>query len=449
LKRLLLIIVTLTLLPPAPLPTAANQTVLPAPLPNDIAYVPGSTQKVCQLTGELDRHFQRPTVNQTATRFGMLAADHAYSFEHNGTLVFLFGDAPPTARFNGKPNRQIDPPRSEDFNDAIGFTTDTAIDDCPRLEFTRNENGAFKNPLVLNAQGQPAIRLRTNESPKAGISQGGRMYVLFGTDNPTGTARPPGPLGYPTRTAMAVSDDDGNTFRYLYDFSAPPEMKFIDVAIAQGPDGYLYFWGTQGGDLHRRSAVYFARKRGEQIDQPSGTEFFAGLDADGMPIFSASEADAFPLFMDYERDPAQPENCMGEIGVEWNPFVQRWVILYNCGNNTPANPRGIYMRLAEQPWGPWTTPQTIFNPLRDGGTCVFIHRAVTLENPACDEVSDPNRLDIQGGAYGPFFISRFTTGDEAARSSTFYYAMATWNPYGQVIMRSTIQAASSARASIH
>ena len=71
------------------------------------------------------------------------------------------------------------------------------------------------------------------------------------------------------------------------------------------------------------------------------------------------------------------------------------------------------MRLADHPWGPWSAPQTIFNPMRDAGYCHFIHRAVAPGNPACDNVSAPNRLGVPGGDYGPYFISRFTTGDEA------------------------------------
>jgi hypothetical protein len=97
------------------------------------------------------------------------------------------------------------------------------------------------------------------------------------------------------------------------------------------------------------------------------------------------------------------------------------------------------MRLAEQPWGPWSAPQTIFNPMRDEGYCHFIHRAVTPERPACDDLSGPKRLAVWGGDYGPYFISRFTTGDEARGISTSYYTVDTWNPYGQVIMKSTIQ----------
>ena len=439
---LILVITGLTLLRPA---FAADQTSSPpssqAPLPNDVTYVAGSTQKICQLTGETDLQFGTPTASQTETRYGLKGADEGYSFEHDGKLFFLFGDAMNTPTFNGKPNRTNDPPRTRDDNDAIAFTTDTNPDQCLRLDFTTDAIGAFANPVVLNNQGQPAITLRIDESPVAGVSDGGRMYVFFRTDNyiyPT-----PGPslgnLGEATRMVVGVSDDDGNTFHYLYDFSSGPDAKFIRTAIAQGNDGYLYFWGTQGGTLYRHSAVFFARKPAGTLNQAGGMEYFAGPNSDGTPSFSSSEADAAPLFQDYNGADYEPANCMGEVGVEWNQFVNRWVMLYNCLDRTPANLPGIYMRLAEQPWGPWSAPQTIFNAERDGGRCQFIHRAVTPTQPACDNLSEPNRLDVQGGDYGPYFLPGFTTGDATAGTSALYYTMATFNPYTQDIMKTTIQ----------
>jgi hypothetical protein len=166
-------------------------------------------------------------------------------------------------------------------------------------------------------------------------------------------------------------------------------------------------------------------------------EYLAGVGADGQPRFSYSEADAQPLFQDCASD-GSTKNCMGELGVDWNRFVKRWVMLYNCLNNTPEHPRGIYMRLAEHPWGPWSEPQTIFNPDRDHGYCYFMHRVVDANHPKCDDLAGPKQEDKWGGEYAPYFISRFTTGDEAQGTSTFYYTMSTWIPYTQVIMKSTI-----------
>jgi Domain of unknown function (DUF4185) len=427
-------------------PTASATPTVPATPTVSLASitdVAGSTQKVCQLTGETDRQLHQPTINQTETRVGLTGNDLGSSFEHDGKLFFLFGDSPPTPTFHGQPNGQSDPPRLADDNDSIAYTTDTSIDHCLHLTFLQDAIGAFKNPVVLNAQGQPAITLRTNEVPIAGISEGGKMYVIFGTDNPYANPTTPGApknlSSGPTRTVVAVSNDDAKTFHYLYDFSAGPNARFINTAIAPGADGYLYFWGTQGGLLYRHSVAYFARKPATSLGQAGGMEYFTGLGTDGQPHFSASEADAVPLFADHTGTSAAPANCMGELSVQWNSFVQRWVMLYNCTDQTSTNLSGIYMRVAQQPWGPWSAPQTIFNAGRDGGFCHFIHRAVTATNPACDDLSGPGRLSDGGGNYAPYIIAPFTTGDAARATSTFYYTMSTWNPYVVVIMQTTIQ----------
>src|ERR1700680_3839760 len=130
---------------------------------------PGSSQKVCQLIGETDREFNMPTVSQTETNYGLSGNDLGYSFEHNGKLWFLFGDSKPTATFNAKPNGQTNPPRMPLDNDSIGFTSGTNIDQCLKLDFVRDSIGAYQSPVVLNAQGKPAITLTDFEVPNAGI----------------------------------------------------------------------------------------------------------------------------------------------------------------------------------------------------------------------------------------------------------------------------------------
>jgi hypothetical protein len=420
----------------------SSASVQPSPA-NTIFYVPGSIQKVCQVTGDTDFQFRQPTVSLTQTRYGLVRADHGYSFEHDGKIFFLFGDTHPTPKFNGKPDSQTDPPRTPDGNDAIGYMSDSSSAPCARLDFLTDSIGAYENPMVLNDQGQPVVRLRTNESPVAGISDGGRMYVMFSTDNPIDTVGPPAPLGHPARSVMAVSDDDGNTFHYLYSFSKEPAAKFVQTGIARGLDGYIYFWGTQDDTMYRKSPVYLARKPAGKLADSTAIEYLNAVKPDGSPVFLPGEENATPLFHDSIPGPGNTmvvADGMSEVGVEWNPYVQGWVMLYNCLNDTPEHPRGIYMRFAERPWGPWSQPQTIFNPNRDDGYCFFMHRAVTSQNPEpCDSLSAPDRMSDPGGDYGPYFISRFTTGDVSTATSTFYFTMDTWNPYTQVIMKATIQ----------
>jgi uncharacterized protein (TIGR03437 family) len=404
----------------------------------DPVWVPGSSQKVCQPNGEKDYETGKPTLSQTQTNYGLIGDDLGASFEHNGKLWFLFGDTQPTATFNGKPNAQTDLPRTPLHNDAIAFTSGTDINACLKLDFVRDSIGAYQNPIPLNAQGTSAITLGDFEVPLAGIDVAGRMFVMFATDkNST----------FSTRSVMAVSDDDGVTYHYLYDFSTPSctrcdGAKFVNVAIVGGTDGYIYFWGSAGGTGYRNSPVYLARKLATTLATTGSIQYFTGLAKDKVtPNWSASESDAVQLFQDVDGTPPAPKNCTGELGVDYNTFLQRWVMLYNCGDRTQTNPGGVYMRFAPQPWGPWGDPQTIFNGDRDRGHCFFIHRGVTASSPACDQVGNPGREDTQGGAYGPYFLSNFTTGDTASGASTFYYMLSTWNPYIEVVMKSTIQGA--------
>lgn len=64
-----------------------------------VAYVAGSTQRICQLTGECDRERGRYTANRTETRAGLVGTDLGASFEHEGRLWFVFGDANPAGEF--------------------------------------------------------------------------------------------------------------------------------------------------------------------------------------------------------------------------------------------------------------------------------------------------------------------------------------------------------------
>jgi hypothetical protein len=84
-------------------------------------------------------------------------------------------------------------------------------------------------------------------------------------------------------------------------------------------------------------------------------------------------------------------------------------MLYGCSDSTPGHPPGIWMRTAPQPWGPWSEPQTI---------------------------------DTGGGPYAPYLVPGWITGTPATTTarptSTFYYTVSSFKPYGVVIRQSTI-----------
>jgi hypothetical protein len=407
-----------------------------------VTYVAGSTQKVCQLTGETDDETGQLTSSQTASRFGYKSGDLGYSFTYNNQLWFLFGDSQPTLRFNGQPNTEgrwpYDPQARG--NDAVAYATARGGDGCPILNFvpqTTGAVGAYTNPSVT--LDGTAVSLRNYEVPVSGISVDGGMYVIFATDKPPcpGTCVP-NTTGFATRSVMGVLADPATLqFRGLYNFSAPPTpfaegAKFVNVAIASGNDGWVYFWGTEGGTGYRHSPAFLARVKAADIATPGGLDYLTGINSDGTPDFVAgSESAAQPLFHD------EPDDCMGELGVEWDSVIGRWVMLYNCADRTAGNLSGIYMRTAPHPWGPWSPAQTIFNPVRDHGYCSFIHRG---GSPLCDHLSTSSQ---SGGGYAPYFLAGWTTGTPATATtpatSTFYYTLSTWIPYTQVIMKTTVE----------
>src|SRR5688500_11345116 len=91
-----------------------------------VVYVPGSSRKIAQLTGEIDRERDELTLNRTETRYGLQGTDLGASFEHRGRIYFLFGDTNSI-----KPANSFRPPSG----DSIAFTTDMTPENGVRLDF--------------------------------------------------------------------------------------------------------------------------------------------------------------------------------------------------------------------------------------------------------------------------------------------------------------------------
>lgn len=368
------------------------------------------TRKVVQLTGDIDRETGRKTLNETGARFGIYGTDLGVSFSHDGKLYFLFGD---TNRLKDKPGLPATAMPGEDFNeaatdyDAIAYTTSDHAYEGIRLSF----NSDF--PHLEN------VDQMTGEHPIEGISIGEYMYVFFTTDlNPETLS--------PTRSILARSNDGGIHFgKPIYTLSTD---KFIHVS-AQVIDNHiieglpektgegLLIWGT--GE-HRKSDIYLAYIPLDEIANRSSLRFFSGKEEGDLskPVWTYDESNAKPLF---------PAACAGELSVRWNYCLEKWIMLYNC---ELCNTRGVVVRLADRPWGPWSPPRIIFDP--EDGYGKFIHE------PGKDSLYDPTRdgPDDKGHEYGPYQMAPYSTGIQG-RYTKIYFTLSTWNPY-QVMQMSAI-----------
>jgi hypothetical protein len=472
-----------------------------------VRYVVGSTQEVCQLTGQKDYETGLLTSSETKTRYGLTAADGGSSFIFDGKLWWLFGDAIATRKFRGTLNTKNRYPASGVFNDAMAYSSlTTPPGTCPTLDFVPQPSkpgaeppiaaGAFTNPTLWigpkPTAADPAppsdvpVSLRTNESAAgSGIEVNGQMYVVFKTGNEkteTGNKSLP---SVSTESVMGELVTPGTLrFEALYDLSAPKKQfaagaKFVEVALAASVagDGYIYIWGAgPTGAGQKLSAgggpLYLARMQASAIagipdlftaiGQPPEIDYYAGVTAKGTPNWvSENEGAAVGLFSD------KPADCMHTFGVQWNQYVGKWVVLYDCKEADPPAglPNGIYMRTAAQPWGPWSSPQTIFNPQPNKkaktGYCYFIYQRRLSLSSKCPNNSNNPQLEMapspghgsktaNGTFYGPHFVANWTSGHFATESlpatSTFYYTLDTFWPYGQVILQSTIEGPSPPKA---
>lgn len=358
---------------------------------NNVVKRAGQTIKIQQLTGEWDRQHQAYTLSRTESSAGVTATDLGSSFVHKGKLWFLFGDT------WGRPGDR----------DSIAWADITSPQQL-QLNFKKASDGKF---LPITPADLPTGAFSV---PSYGISVNNSIYMAFTTASGWGS------MGAST---MLRSDDDGASWIKLYQISADNpntpqfEGKFINTAFWQDGDT-VYMWGS---GKYRASDLFLARTSASAMNTNSW-QYFTGYDANGMPQWSSSQAAALPLIDDEE---------IGEFSAAWIHQLRKWVVLYNAGS-----PRGITMRVADNPWGPWSPGLVIFNPAKvsdggDGGYGSYMHI------PGQDNLSDPGRESEWGGEYGPYIIPSFTTGDPG--SCHIYYTMSTWNPYQVVLMRSTVR----------
>ncbi len=368
-------------------------------VPSDVEIIQRA-KKLEQLVGEIDRERDEPTRSQTYSRYGLEATDLGVPFKKGDTTFILFGDT--WGDRGGLPN-------------TVAYTTDDNPEDGLKLNFVEDVNGSYY-PLTV-----PEISQNEFEVPTEGVMVGDQMYIYHTTDHSSQIT-----MG---RSVLAKSNNDGaRTFRYLYDYST---NKFINVSVVQSnsseweglpteenEEGLITF----GSGTYRQSEVYLAYQPANEIENPQSRKYYAGVDEDKNPVWKNTEFNALPVF-DMEID------CVGEFSVSYNKFIKKWILLYNC-----ENPRGVNMRTADNPWGPWTETQVIFEPWEDNGYCNFIH--VNWQDQNCDELHDPGRENEWGGEYGPYQFEHFATGDDT--STTIYFTMSTWNPYTVVLMKAQL-----------
>jgi hypothetical protein len=415
------------------------------------------SHKIVQLTGDFDRSRKDehgnfvPTVNLTGQRFGIHGTDLGSSFQHNNKTYFLFGDTWPAFHL-GEPMGDCRGLFAD--RDAVAFTEDTQVDPVAGVRLTFLGHPPMMHPLVDNNE-QLLRRQGAFNVPLEGISINNRMFVFFSTHHVF--IQPAHHLmGRSTVTECMDpfgSPNEGVNFQILYHFS---DNKFLNISLARGfltdaqatqlnlidPE-VVFIWGS---GRYRSSDVYLALKSARRFDSGDGTRYYCGRN--GSFEWSNDENAATPLVN---------TGCVGELSVRWNPFLERYFMMFNGDS-----PKGVMLHSAEKPWGPWThTPRTVFSAdLPEGPQiCIrqgfrrFIHASwkrldhrdctahndsfhIGQPNPPFDEEKWQNQ---DGDAYSPCQIGHMAKGVHGV-STELFFTMSTWNPYQVVLMRTEVTA---------
>ncbi len=434
---------------------AAGQDLAPV-----ITYIPGSSVKLYQVNGDCDwvewdatitakSPTCKPTTSKTLTNADILGDDVPVVFENNGEMIVTFGDtigASGYAAWSDVQNSFL-----WQAHDPIGRSTTANASDGLLINFF--PSGASHALEVLpppQPNGTP-VDMGVDNTPATGVSLNGTVYLGIKTGNiASGGGNNDQSHDYSVLTTFNESTlafTSGRTISALPGghFAAPrfylAQPGQLGTPPPASPEPIMLIFGI--GQPHA-SNIYLSIVPSSEFWtglDPNGdnaTRYFAGT-SNGQPIWSSSESAAVPIVNDI--DPSNP--VIIDFSVFYSQQLGLWLMTFDGAANS------VYLTYAQTPWGPWSAPQSIFNPCRDNGfgNFMFYYYATQADNgcPTVPNSSGPsgptigdqtvnNPATTRGFPYGTSLIERFTI--VSGNTLKLFYMMSTWNPYATVMMES-------------
>ena len=351
---------------------------------------------------------------------GINGTDLGVSFIEPATsrrLFFLFGDS-----------WTSDPQRWD--QDSAAWTLSFLIPDRNRMPIIHWLAGDQFSAVTI-----PTIDRGGMNVPVEGLAIGDKTFIFASTGWNAATEQ---------HCCSALGHTEGLAPEYdtlVLDHKVATD-KFVNISgFVEGQTVWLF-----GSGPYRHIDVFLARVNQSQIANRAAWEYFRGTNS-GKPVFQAGEAQAQPLVT---------ARCVGELSVRKHPQLG-YLMLYNCGPEGTA-PRGIHLRRADNPWGPWDPPITIFDPGLDRGYGYFMHQKASevgyddgLAEPGLHRnINDPKcsgdgwREECWGGEYGPYLVPQwFTTTPDGGQA--IVYTLSSWVPYQVHLMRTILAKADDSR----
>lgn len=151
------------------------------------------------------------------------------------------------------------------------------------------------------------------------------------------------------------------------------------------------------------------------------------------------------------------DGVAGHLNFTFIEGANKWLMTYGGGLPTAFDSVGgplpvtlsesvktdgtIKMRIADNPWGPWSAPVTALGPF-DASICHQLHDDNLGTGDRCGGNNlPPSQFSLifgPGSLYGANVIEGWTTWSAATRNAEIGWVVSTWNPYEVHQMKSTI-----------
>lgn len=329
---------------------------------------------------------------KTDSTYNIYGTDLGIMFNHGNETMVMFGDT-----FGDCV------PSGNDWRSNVMLTAQSGVPtDGLKITGARpKDNNGYAAALVQGAHQANGVG-EVTVIPTAAISLGDTMYMRVMSIRDWNA-----PGGWNTNySALVRSEDDGATWEVLtdsmrrvtdfnkwnesVDFVPPATPENLPPVDADGwygmqmsafveHDGYLYEYMTPSG---RRGPATIARVEIENVEDPDAYEWFAG---------GTTWADE-PTGHEILPRPVE------ELSVSYNEHLGKFVALTSMASGV------VSMRVANEPQGPWSPPQTLV-----------------------DRRMFPN-------AYAPMIHPASITSD----GEHLYYTLSTWDAYNVFLLRTDL-----------
>jgi hypothetical protein len=233
----------------------------------------------------------------------------------------------------------------------------------------------------------PGLALPRMGVPVEGFARGDDTLVFFATDFDDATQ------AYAT---SAVTKMRGLSLDSLEVLHRTRAHRFINVsAIVERDEVFV----LGAGNPYRKSAVSLAR----------------------VPLDRFEDLHAWRI----DDDPIVDVRQVGELSARKHPTLPLYLLAYNSGD-----PRGVVLRLARSPEGPWIDAGMLYVP--SDGYEKFIHAKESAVGHD-DGLSQPGDEETWGGEYGPYLVPSWFVEKDGAFGITF--TLSSWNPYCVHVLR--------------